>query len=726
MLKKFPHEYQMDSKDCGPASLKIISKYYGKYYKLPFLRELCSITKAGVSFHDIGFAAEQIGFRNRCYSLSLQNFFKRIPLPCIVHWKGNHFVVVYKCRKGNVYVSDPAMGLVKYSVKEFGNGWLKGSGEEKKGTLMVLEPTTLFYNNTKARQDKPKTLYKVIDYFLPYRKNFYVLFMVMLIVTLLQALLPFISKAVIDVGIQTNDLDFINIVLIANITIILSMLLGNVIRDWILLHITSRVNISLVSDYLIKLMKLPITFFEDKLVGDILQRANDHERIRSFIMNNSVNLVFASITFLVFSIVLFTFNVTIFWIFILGNLIYVLWILSSLKWRKKFDWENFELNSKNQSYWVETISCVQDIKTNNYEIQRRWEWEAIQARLFMVNQRVLTLDNIQNVGAQFITTLTNLLITFYCAKAVIRGEITFGVMISTQFIIGMLAGPVVQFIIYIQSLNYAKISYQRINEVHDLDDEETIVTNNLELPEFKSLFFNNVSFQYGKNSPLVLKNISLIIPEGCVTAIVGDSGSGKSTLLKLLLRLYQPSYGNIQIGNMNINGINLKQWRAKCGLVLQDGKIFNDTILNNIAVGEDEIDYQKLRNCVIVANIAKEIEELPQGYNTIMGEMGRGMSGGQKQRLLIARALYKDPDYLFLDEATNSLDSINEKKIVEAMNVIFNGKTVVVVAHRLSTIQKAHQIIVLKSGSVVETGNHDVLMKQQSHYYDLVSAQFNI
>ena len=502
------------------------------------------------------------------------------------------------------------------------------------------------------------------------------------------------------------------------------MLLGNSVRDWILLHVTSRVNIAMISDYLIKLMKLPITFFETKLVGDILQRANDHERIKNFITGNALNLIFASITFVVFSIVLLIFNPIIFWIFISGNIVYGLWIMSSLKWRKRLDWESFDLVSKNQSYWVETISCIQDIKTNNFEIQRRWDWEAIQAQLYRVNQKVLTLNNIQGVVAQFISAFTNLLITFYCAKAVIRGEITFGIMISTQFIIGMLSGPVAQFIQYLHSYQYAKISYQRLVEVHDLKDEQLVnEANSVELPEFKTLLVKNVSFQYSVNSPIILRNVSFLIPEKRITAIVGDSGSGKSTLLKLLLRLYQPSIGEIQMGNMNINSIDLKHWRTKCACVLQDGKLFNDTIINNIVLGDENIDYQKLRDCVNAANITKEIEELPQGYKTMLGEAGQGISGGQKQRLLIARALYKNPDYLFLDEATNSLDSINEQKIVAALDSIFNEKTVVIVAHRLSTIKRAHQIIVLKAGVVVEMGNHNSLMARKGHYYNLVDSQ---
>ena len=549
----------------------------------------------------------------------------------------------------------------------------------------------------------------------------------MFLVTVLQGLLPFISKAVIDVGIQTHDIDFINILLIGNIAIYVSILLANLVRDWILLHITSRVNIALISDYLIKLMSLPITFFENKMTGDILQRANDHERIRSFIMNNSIGMLFSILTFVVFAVILAVYNSIIFYIFLFGSILYVVWVMAFLKLRKKLDWEYFELVSKNQSYWVEAIEGIQDIKINNYERPKRWKWENIQAELYKVNVRALNVTNLQNIGAQFIDNIKNLAITFFCAKAVIAGQMTFGVMISTQFIIGMLNAPVNQFIQFIISYQFAKISFLRLNEIHELKDEQEGVGNNtLDLSTSKNIFVNNVSFQYSRNAPFVLQNVSLLIPEGKVTAIVGDSGSGKSTLLKLILRLYKPSYGEIMIGNMNINNIGLKQWREKCGVVMQDGKIFNDTILNNIVLDDENIDYERLKNALETANIAQEIERLPLGYQTKMGEHGRGLSGGQKQRILIARALYKNPDFLFLDEATNALDTVNEQKIVTALDNVFKNKTVVVIAHRLSTIRKADQIVVMQDGTVVEIGNHEVLMQLGGRYSQLVKSQLDI
>ena len=731
-LTKFPSERQMDMMDCGPSSLKIIAKFYGKYYSLQHLRDLCGITREGVSMAGIGYAAEKIGLRSLAAKCSVDDILYKIPLPAIIHWDNSHFVVVYKTssKRGNFifYISDPAKGLVDYTIEEFRKRWLINNDTEEKGFVLLLEPVSDFGQREMDNKiERKKTFENFLAYFKPYRKNFINLFIVMLLVTIMQADLPFISKAVIDVGIQTQDLDFINIVLIANIAIIISITLSNAVRDWILQHVTARVNIALISDYLIKLMKLPVTFFENKMTGDILQRANDHERIRSFIMNNSINLIFSCITFLVFAIILLIYNDSIFYIFLGGSILYVLWVLAFFSIRKKLDWEFFELTAKNQSYWVETIGSIQDIKINNYERAKRWKWENIQARLYKVNLRVLGINNTQNLGAQFIDSLKNLLITFFCARAVIAGEITFGVMISTQFIIGMLNAPVTQFIQFIIGFQIAQISFLRLNEIHQLPDEdEDVGQNSIDIPKNKSLILNNVLFQYAPTTTPVLKGIILLIPEGKVTAIVGDSGSGKSTLLKLILRIYKPTYGEILIGNMNINNISLKQWREKCGAVMQDGKIFNDTILNNIVLDDENVNLENLKKAVEVANIANEIEQLPLGYQTKMGEQGRGLSGGQKQRVLIARALYKNPDYLFFDEATNALDTINEQKIVSALDDIFKGKTVIVVAHRLSTIRKADQIVVMKNGTIVEIGNHNTLLERKGQYYELVKTQADL
>lgn len=723
ILKRFPVEYQMDSQDCGPACLKIIAKHFGRYYSLQMLRDKCGLSKTGVSFKDLSYGSESIGLRSLAIKGTIDDLVKIIPLPVIIYWKEEHFIVVYHTTKKNIYVSDPAKGLIKYTHEEFQKGWYKQG--EKKGLALAVEPMADFKQTPEEKAMAMKSAFSILNYFVPYKKSFWTIFFIMIMVTLLQAILPFISKAVIDVGIKTQDIGFINMVLIGNIIILLSITVFNVVRDWILLHITSRVNIALISDYLIKLMKLPVSFFENKLLGDILQRAQDHERIRSFIMNNSLSVVFSSLTFVIFSIILCFYNSTIFYIFLSGSILYVLWVLLFLSIRKKLDWEYFELISKNQSYWVETVSAIQDVKISNFEKQRRWKWEEIQARLYKVNKRVLTVTNTQNLGAQFIENMKNMGIVFFCATAVISGDITFGVMISTQFIIGMLNGPLIQFINFIISAQYAKISFLRMNEIRELKDEEEELSqsNNIILPEDKTLYIKNLLFQYSSNSPMALRNINLTIPQNKVTAFVGGSGSGKSTLLKLILRLYKPSYGEIKMGGINVSNISLRKWREMCGVVMQDGKIFSDTILNNIVLGEDKIDHERVRKACKIAQLEDEVYEMPKGYDTLIGERGRGLSGGQKQRLLIARALYRNPEFLFLDEATNALDAINEQKIVQALNDAFENRTVIIVAHRLSTIKNADQIVVLDKGNIVEVGNHDSLMEKKGYYFNLVYSQ---
>lgn len=723
MFKRFPEEFQMDSQDCGPASLKIIAKHFGRYYSLQYLRDKCGLTKDGVSLLDLSTGAESIGLRTASIKCTIEDVVYKIPLPAILFWDENHFIVVYNADKKYIYVSDPAKGRVKYTHEEFKRGWYpKG---EKKGVLLAVEPTVSFTETQAEKEQKKNSFLSILKYFYPYIKDFTLIFIIMLIVTALQAVLPFISKAVIDVGIKTSDLKFINMVLIGNISILLSVTIFNIVRDWILMHITSRVNIALISDYLIKLMKLPVTFFENKLLGDILQRAHDHERIRSFIMNNSLSMIFSSLTFVVFGVILLIYNAIIFYIFLAGSVLYILWVLMFLNIRKKLDWEYFELYSKNQSYWVETVSSIQDIKIYNYEKPRRWKWEEIQARLYKVNKRVLSVTNTQSLGAQFIENIKNMSIVFFCANAVITGNITFGVMISTQFILGMLNGPLVQFINFIVSAQYAKISFLRMNEIRQMEDEEELLSigNTTIMPEDKSISLKNVMFQYTTNAPLVLQRIYLDIPENKVTAIVGGSGSGKSTLLKLLVRLYKPSYGEIMMGGMNVSSINLRQWRDMCGVVMQDGKIFSDTILNNIVLDDEHIDYDHVREVTRIAQIESEINEMPKGFDTMIGETGRGLSGGQKQRLLIARALYRNPKFLFLDEATNALDTINEQKIVEALKGASVGRTVVIIAHRLSTVRHADQIVVLDKGLLIEAGTHESLMEKNELYASLVASQ---
>lgn len=723
IFHRFPIDYQMDSQDCGPACLKMIAKFYGAYYSLQALRDRCGIMKEGVTLLNLSTGAESIGLRTLSMRCSLDTLVSKAPFPSIVLWGGNHYVVVYHATKKHVYVADPTKGRVKYTHAEFAEGWIEDDSQQ--GVWLGIQPTVDFGKDAAQNMNTKDGFLSILRYFAPYKMNFILVFLVMLCVTLLQGVLPFISKAVIDVGIKTSDVNFIYMVLVANITILVSVMIFNVTRDWLLMHITARVNIALISDYLIKLMKLPITFFENKLLGDILQRANDHERIRSFVMNNSLSLIFSIFTFVLFSIILLIYNATIFFIFLAGSALYVLWVLLFLNVRKKLDWQYFELLSRDQSYWVETVAAMQDIKIYNYEKKRRWKWEGIQARLYHVNKRVMAITNLQNLGAQFIESIKNMGIVFFCATAVIHGEITFGVMISTQFILGMLNGPLVQFINFVVSAQYAKISFLRMNEIRQLEDEEELLSigsTNI-LPENRDIVLQNVHFQYSPSTPFVLHNIHLVIPQHKVTAIVGGSGSGKSTLLKLLVRLYNPTYGEISMGGLNTQSINLREWRKLCGVVMQDGKLFSESILSNIVLDDEHIDHEQLHRCCEIAQIADEINAMPKGFDTMIGENGRGLSGGQKQRLLIARALYRNPEMLFLDEATNALDTINEALITAALNEAFANRTVVVIAHRLSTIRHADQIVVMHQGQIEEIGTHEQLLKAGRRYAQLVASQ---
>ncbi|MEN5085050.1 peptidase domain-containing ABC transporter [Sphingobacterium faecium] len=726
MFNKFPTEIQYDKMDCGPTCLKIIAKHYGRFYTLHFLRELCGKTKEGISILNLIYAAEKIGLKSRAVKCTLNQLQHDIPLPVVIHWNDSHFMVVYKTTKNYIYVSDPAQGLVKFPTKLFVKKWIKENS--KKGVLIGFDPDINFSEiNHDDSHVKHKKFNSIFSYFKPYKTSMVNLLIVMLFVTSLQAIVPFITRSIIDVGVSTQNMNFVNIMLIANIAILLATTFSNAVRDWIILHLTSRINIALISDYLLKLMKLPMSFFENKTIGDILQRAQDHQRIKDFIMGSSLNLLFSGMTFLVFAVILAIYNSFIFWVFITGSIVYLIWVMAFLAIRRRLDTNYFSLMAKDQSYWVETISGMQDIKINNYETEKRWKWENLQARLYKVNLRLHSITNYQNLGGQFIDNLKNIIITIICAKAVINGEMSFGIMISTQIIIGMLNSPIQQFIQFITTAQSAKISFARINEIHALEDEEQIQEfNDAVLPQDRSIILKNVYFQYAPKHPYSVKGVNLTIPFGKITAIVGDSGSGKTTLMKLILRLYGLSHGEICIGPLNVKNIPLSYWRSKCGVVLQDGKIFNDTVINNVVLNDEELDFERFKIAIEIANIRQEIEDMPKGYKTMMGEQGRGLSGGQKQRILIARAIYKNPDYLFLDEATNSLDTLNEKKIVESLDKIFKDKTVVVIAHRLSTIRKADQIVVMKDGKIIEVGNHKLLMDKQGHYYDLINSQANL
>jgi len=727
-MAKFPFYKQLDAMDCGPSCLRMIAKHHGRNYSVQTLRERSHITRQGVSLLGTSDAAESIGFRTMGVRLGLDQLAKESPLPCIAHWRQNHFVVVYKITKSHVYVADPAHGHIKYTREEFMQHWASTKTEgEPQGICLLLEPTPDFYNQEGETRDK-KTFRFLFSYVRPYGKFITQLILGMVLGALLQLIFPFLTQAIVDIGISNQDLGFITLILIAQLVLFISQASVEFIRSWILLHISTRVNISLISDFLIKLMKLPIGFFDSKMIGDLMQRIGDHTRIENFLTVSSLNILFSMVTLVIFGIVLAIYSLKILLVFLIGSGLYIAWVLLFMKKRREVDYKRFAQMADNQSNLIQLITGMQEIKLNNCEKQKRWDWEKIQARLFKVNIKGLALNQYQQAGAVFFNQTKNILIIFIAAEAVVRGDMTLGMLVAVQYIIGQLNSPIDQMITFFRSAQDAKISLERLGEIHQKDEEEDPEEPKVStLPAKRSLAVRGVTFRYaGSQSDPVLKNIDFEIPENKITAIVGASGSGKTTLVKLLLGFYTPEQGEMKVGELNIKNINSSYWRRQCGAVMQDGFIFSDTIARNIAVSDEYIDRDKLLHAVHVANIQDFIESLPLAYNTKIGQEGTGLSQGQKQRILIARAVYKNPEFLFFDEATNALDANNERVIMEKLNEFFEGKTAVVVAHRLSTVTNADQIIVLDKGEVIEKGTHEELTKLKGAYYNLVKNQLEL
>lgn len=726
----FPFYKQPDAMDCGATCLRIIIKHYGRSISLPKLRQLSETTREGASLKTLANAAEKIGFCTLGVKLSFDKLTKEIPLPLVAHWKQEHFIVVYKIKRNIVFISDPAHGLLKYTQTEFIKNWIGNNADSstEEGIALLLEPTPkLNQSEDDDNVENRQGFSFLFKYLLRYKKFLAQLIIGLLAASLLQLIFPFLTQSVVDVGIQNQDINFIYLILAAQLFLFLGRTTIEIIRGWILLHLSTRINISLISDFFIKLMNLPIAFFDTKMTGDIMQRINDHQRIENLLTTSSLNVLFSMFNLVIFGGVLAWYSTSIFAIFLVGSLLYFGWIMLFLKRRKDLDYKRFTQMSGEQSKVMELINGMQEIKLHNAEQQKRWSWEYVQARLFKIEIKRLTLDQTQNIGSNFINEVKNILITIFSAKLVIDGQLTLGMMLSISYIIGQLNSPILQLIGFIHSAQDAKIALERLTEIHGKEDEEKVGDEKMqEIPTNADLSLKNAHFRYTGSADEVLKGLDLTFPANKVTAIVGASGSGKTTLMKLLLKFYEPNNGEINLGNNHLSTISHHAWREHIGVVMQDGYIFNDTIANNIAIGAEVIDKERLKKAVEVANIKEYIEQLPLGYNTKIGMEGVGMSGGQKQRLFIARAVYKNPKYIFFDEATSSLDANNEKVIMENLNQFFKNKTAVVIAHRLSTVKNADQIVVLDKGKIIEKGTHQELINLKRSYYNLVKNQLEL
>lgn len=717
---------------CGIACLQMVCKYYGKEYTNDSLSKVCFATTEGVSLHGIRSAAQILGLKTMAFKGEVKELHGNC-FPCILHWNQNHFVVLYKVSRNGkkFYVADPAKGLVNYSLEEFKMHWISTvSDGREKGVAMFLEPTKDFGKNIPEDVKSERRPFRFLfSYIKQYRKYFAQIVLGLLLGCVLQLIMPFLTQSIVDIGITHKDISFIWLILLGELMIVAGRTATDFIRRWLLLHISMRINISLVSDFFIKLLKLPMSFFDTKLMGDLLQRMNDHSRIQSFLTSQVLTMVFIMLSFIVFGIVLFVYNKIIFAVFLIGSIIYGGWIAMFLRRRKVLDYELFEQQAINQNKTYQFITNMQEIKLQDCERRRRHEWEDVQADLFKVQMKSLKLQQTQEAGSIFINELKNIFITVMAATAVIDGNITLGAMLAIQYIVGQLNSPVEQLMSFVYSLQDVKISLDRINEIHEGKNEET---SDNQLSEFKdglpkSIAINHIDFKYDPHAKkYTLQDVDFTLPAGKTTAIVGASGSGKTTLIKLMLGYYHVPNGEINIVGKNINEYNLKWWRRHCGVVMQDGVIFSESIARNIAVDDGEIDVERLEEAARIANIHDNIISLPLKYNTKIGRDGVGLSQGQKQRILIARAVYKNPDFIFLDEATNALDAKNERAIVENLEQFYKGRTVVVVAHRLSTVKNADQIIVLDAGKIVEQGTHEELIARQGAYYNLVKNQLEL
>ncbi len=689
---------------------------------------MCETTRIGTNLENLSRAAEKIGFRTLGVQLSLDEI-KQAPLPCMLHWSQDHFVVLYKIHKNTFYISDPARGLVSYSREDFLAYWIgkEATPKTKKGIALLIEITPRF-NTEEIQSDQSKLSFSFFLRYLKNKKSFvWQLLIGLILSSFLQLSFPFLTQSIVDVGIVNQDINFIYLILFAQLFLYMGKLSIEILRDWILLHIGTRVKVTMISDFIIKLMQLPISFYDSKLIGDIMQRMEDHERIRILLTSSSLNLVFSIFNILVFSIILAIYNASIFFVFLIGTIGYFLWFTLFLKKRALVDTEQFKESINDNTKVIELINGMQEIKLNNAERRKRWTWENIQVKLYKLDLKSLSISQYQTHGTDFINEIKNMIITVMAANLVIHGKITLGMLLAIMFMLGQLNLPVRLLLQFIREFQDASLSYNRLSEITNKKTEnDEHAVHIADVSDKRSLKIRDVSFSYPGTNTLCLKNISFTMVEDKVTALVGKSGSGKTTLLKLLLKFYEPASGTIEIGSTKLKNISNHSWRNYCGVVMQEGFIFDDTLKNNICLSDGVIDTKRLNNAIRISNLAQLMDELPMGSNTLIGNKGIGLSTGEKQRILIARAIYKNPDILFFDEATSALDTENEKIIVNNLDSYYASKTSLIIAHRLSTVKNADKILVLDKGEIVERGTHHELVQKKGYYYELVKNQLEL
>lgn len=722
--KRFPISYQLDTMDCGPSCLEMLARYHGRKVSKQLVRSLCQQDRQGTSLAGLARASEALGFRTLSVKVSFDDLKQKAPLPCIAFWPHGHFVVIRRIRGNSVDLADPGAGLTTYTRAEFETCWLDPD-QQNWGVILLLEPTRQLLRV----ESKPSST-TFFDLSWPLwrdvRRHLWPLGIGVTVVLFVQLILPFLSAAVVDAGVLNRNLNLVFVILLAQLVLVFSRISVTLLQECLLAYVGVRIDMRLVSQFLMKLTRLPLSFFDGKLIGDLFQRINDHKSLQQLLTGTLWQVLLATLTLIVFGAALAVFQPLLFAVYLVGSLMYVGYIVLFIKRQRQLNFKTFHLSAQKQGIVIEFLAGMQEIKLNNAEQQRRWQWEAAQHAIGKVQVKSQMLSHFQGSGGLAINEIKNLVLTLLVAQAVINAEMSIGTMVAVQYVIGQLSWPLNQIATLIGQSHEAALSYQRAKEIHQISDEED-ASAGVRPDERSDIEFRNVSFAYGGTSRKTLfQNLSFKIPAGKTTAIVGRSGSGKTTLLRLILKFYAPDDGQILLGSGNLNDVSHRQWRDLCGIVMQDGYIFSDTVARNIAVADEMVDMKRVAEVARLAEIDQFVESLPLNYETRIGRDGVGISRGQSQRILIARALYKDPKYMFFDEATSALDAETESVIVDRLRNVMRGKTAVVIAHRMSTVRHADQIILVDGGKVVEVGTHEELVDHRGSYYSLVRNQLDL